>query len=235
MRRSFVVVAVTWFLAILVAAPVASAVTRDGAETASASAPAADVVRAQQESEEGVRGTLQDGEDEPVPDVAIIVSDTDGTEIGQATTDENGQWEVPVPGPGTYSVLLDEASLPEGVDLRDPDRNPAQVRVTSGRVVFAVFQLGEGDTGRGQLDAVARALANGVKIGLIIAMTSVGLSLIFSTTGLINFAHGELVAVGAMLAWFLNVGLSDRGGPGIQLIAAGALAIVGGGDRKSVV
>src|SRR5690606_20680269 len=56
-----------------------------------------------------------------------------------------------------------------------------------------------------QLSAFFRALANGLKFGLIIAMCSVGLSLIFGTTGLINFAHGELVAFGALLAWWLNV------------------------------
>ena len=33
----------------------------------------------------------------------------------------------------------------------------------------------------------------------------IGLSLIFGTTGLVNFAHGELVTWGAIVAWFLNV------------------------------
>ena len=41
----------------------------------------------------------------------------------------------------------------------------------------------------------------------MIAMCSVGLSLIFGTTGLTNFAHGEMVTFGAMVAYFLN----DRG------------------------
>src|SRR5690606_24664188 len=59
----------------------------------------------------------------------------------------------------------------------------------------------------------------GIKFGLIIAMTAVGLSLIFGTTGLINFAHGEIVAVGALFAWFLNVHLD------IQLIGAAAITV----------
>ena len=36
-------------------------------------------------------------------------------------------------------------------------------------------------------------------------MCSVGLSLIFGTTGLTNFAHGEMVTFGGMVAFLLNV------------------------------
>jgi branched-subunit amino acid ABC-type transport system permease component len=39
-------------------------------------------------------------------------------------------------------------------------------------------------------------LVEGIKFGSIIAITAVGLSLIFGTTGLINFAHGELSHAG---------------------------------------
>ena len=39
----------------------------------------------------------------------------------------------------------------------------------------------------------AQLTAEGLRFGLIIALASVGLSLIFGTTGLTNFAHGELV------------------------------------------
>jgi neutral amino acid transport system permease protein len=38
----------------------------------------------------------------------------------------------------------------------------------------------------------------------VIAMMAVGLSLIFGTTGLTNFAHGEMVVVGTILVWYLN-------------------------------
>lgn len=47
-------------------------------------------------------------------------------------------------------------------------------------------------------------LANGILLGAIIAMTSVGLSLIFSVTGSFNFAHGDLVTLGAMMAVLLS-------------------------------
>ncbi|NDL55484.1 branched-chain amino acid ABC transporter permease [Phytoactinopolyspora sp. XMNu-373] len=225
-RRIIVTAGVTSLLAILIGVPAAAAVSGQlNAASASVPAQAGEVVSAQEEADESVGGTLRDDENEPVPDVVFIVSDTDDNEIGVATTDADGRWQVPLPGPGTYSVLLDETSLPEGVDLRDPERNPLEVRVTSGRSAPAIFQLGEAGLGRAQIEAVGRATANGVKFGLIIAMAAVGLSLIFSTTGLINFAHGELVAVGALLAWFFNVGLANQGGPGFQLIVAAIMSI----------
>ena len=45
-----------------------------------------------------------------------------------------------------------------------------------------------------------QTLANGLKLAMIIAITSIGLSLIFGTTGLSNFAHGEMVTFGALIA-----------------------------------
>jgi branched-chain amino acid transport system permease protein len=91
---------------------------------------------------------------------------------------------------------------------------------SSSAVVFALGPPQEASS-----DLVRRILqsaVNGVKFGLIIAMTSIGLSLIFGTTGLVNFAHGDLVTVGAFLAYFLNVTL------GLPLLVAGPVAIVAG-------
>jgi neutral amino acid transport system permease protein len=174
-----------------------------------------------QDAEQGFTGTLRDGDGEPVQGVTITVLDADGNEVGSAESDADGQWQVTVESGGDYQILLDEETLPEGVDLRDPDRNPLEVTLQPGRVRPAIFALGEGGAGRGNIEAFFRALANGLKFGLIIAMCAVGLSLIFGTTGLINFAHGELVALGAMLAWFFNVG-----NPRLQLLAGAGIAVV---------
>jgi neutral amino acid transport system permease protein len=53
------------------------------------------------------------------------------------------------------------------------------------------------------------------------------LSLVFGTTGLINFAHGELVTFGALIAWYVNASGGD--GPGAPLLFAGAVGVVAGG------
>lgn len=47
-------------------------------------------------------------------------------------------------------------------------------------------------------------LANGILLGAIISITSIGLSLIFSITNTLNFAHGEMVTLGGMLAVYFS-------------------------------
>ena len=49
-----------------------------------------------------------------------------------------------------------------------------------------------------------QSLVNGITFGLLLALASVGLSLIYGTTGLSNFAHGEQVSLGAVLTYFFT-------------------------------
>ncbi len=49
-----------------------------------------------------------------------------------------------------------------------------------------------------------QSILNGLVFGLLLALASVGLSLIYGTTGLSNFAHGELVSFGALLTFFFT-------------------------------
>ena len=54
---------------------------------------------------------------------------------------------------------------------------------------------------------IAQSIAQGLRLGLLLALASVGLSLIYGTTGLSNFAHAEQVTLGGMVAYGLvNVG-----------------------------
>lgn len=55
----------------------------------------------------------------------------------------------------------------------------------------------------GGTNLLLQNLFNGVVFGLLLALASVGLSLIYGTTALSNFAHGEMVTFGAVLTWFL--------------------------------
>jgi neutral amino acid transport system permease protein len=174
-------------------------------------------------SGEVVRGTLRDGDGEPVEGVTIRVRTADGEEIGEATTGEDGTWEIEVGRTGQFEAELDESTLPEDVTLRDPDRNPLAFELRSGQSRTLIFALGEGAGGTSMLfRRLAQQTFSGIQFGLIIAMTAIGLSLIFGTTGLVNFAHGELVTLGAVIAWFLNAP------PGIamHLIPAAVIAIV---------
>jgi Branched-chain amino acid ABC-type transport system, permease components len=76
------------------------------------------------------------------------------------------------------------------------------------------------------LGPLVQALVDGLRLGLIIALAAIGLSLIFGTTGLVNFAHGSLVTLGAVLALYLN---TMENGPHLNLFLAAFLAICVGG------
>jgi len=178
-----------------------------------------------------ITGTLENIEGAvrtPVPGVMITVS-LDGEPIGSAVSDEGGEWEVEVPGPGTYAVELDVSTLPEGVALTNPNRSvlPA-VDVSEGQRKVVRFNLGPG-TGStvGTWARVWGLFMIGLKLGAIIALSSIGLSLIYGVTGLVNFAHGDLVTLGAMLAFLFS---ASPVGPEwhVLLATAPALIIAGG-------
>ncbi|MCB1006273.1 MAG: branched-chain amino acid ABC transporter permease [Acidimicrobiales bacterium] len=173
-------------------------------------------------SDVGVRGFLEN-EDEPVEGVTITVKDASGEVVGESTTDADGEYDIPLPGPGDYSATLDVDTLPSGVDLRNPDRATLEFTLRPGQTRPLLYPLGE--SGREEVSGIEKflqLLVEGIKFGLVIAMGAIGLSLIFGTTGLTNFSHGEMVTFGAMAAWWFNVNM------GIQLIPAALLAIVVG-------
>ena len=181
----------------------------------------------QAEAVTGVAGEFTAG-DEPVPEVTVVVHAEDGSQVAETVSDADGRWLVEIEEPGRYEISVDPETLPEDISLRDPDRSTLTLSIREGRVSQALFQLTDGEGGAGggpsTLDRIAEASVNGVKFGLIIAMTAIGLSLIFGTTGLVNFAHAEMVTFGAVVAWFLNVE-----GPQLQLIGAAIITVGLGG------
>jgi branched-chain amino acid transport system permease protein len=161
-----------------------------------------------QEEGESIGGTLiqVDGDvREPVAGVTMVVTQ-DGAVVGTTQSDAEGTWTVPVPGPGVYQVEIDTATLPDGVALTDPDRTMLpEVEVREGRHKTILFALGPGIVPRvDRWDRIGGLLIIGLKFGAIIALSSIGLSLVFGVTGLVNFAHGDIVTFGAVLAFFFN-------------------------------
>jgi branched-chain amino acid transport system permease protein len=146
-----------------------------------------------------------------------------------ATSDKTGRWTVEVPGKGTYTVNIDEKTLPKGVNLTDPSKKSLKVPVLVGQDKPIVFPLGKSTRKiEGKWSQAAQLSAEGLRFGLIIALAAVGLSLIFGTTGLTNFAHGELVTIGALLTWWFSTGnlpfLPDFGG--VQFFPAAFIALL---------
>jgi branched-subunit amino acid ABC-type transport system permease component len=170
---------------------------------------------------ETLLGTLQTRGGGPIPDVEVTVATSDGDEVETATSDENGRWEFELPGPGEYTVTLDTEGLPEGITLRGEETRTVTVDTNRQQgVIFALDNAASGGGG-GPVRAV-QLLVEGIRFGLLIAMAAIGLSLIFGTTGLTNFAHGELVTAGAVVAYFVNVD------GGVPLIAAALIAMIAG-------
>lgn len=187
-----------------------------------------------------VAGTLRTAAGDGAAGVRLDVSGPAGA--ATTTTGPDGRWSVAVSEPGDYVVTLDPASLPAGEQLRDPTITSRTVAVTLGAQAGALFPLGEPpvtqtdqgtaapsaaqETTTGAPDhpgnRVAQQLANGLVFGLLLALASVGLSLVHGTTGLSSFSHGEQVTLGAIVAY---VGVRVLGLP---LAVATVLAVAVG-------
>ncbi len=188
----------------------------------------------------------EEGDRIPVEGVMISVTTTDGSEIGSGATDGEGVFSVPVPGPEVYLVTIDVNTLPSGIRLREPERVTVEVEVLEGRDGTAIFSLVSGaagpveESGGISLRRVAQLTTEGIKLGLFLGMAAIGLSLVFGTTGLVNFAHGEMVTWGMLSAYFFNyyglagafgfmAGWWPPFGEGINLILAAVMALIVGG------
>lgn len=133
-----------------------------------------------------------------------------------------GQWPYRVGGIGT--------SMPP---MNTSLRIPTPVAWSLVAVVALAFVSWLPD-GAGQLSGtsvpvtwqrVAQLTFEGIKFGLIIGVTAIGLSLVFGISGLVNFAHGELVTIGATVAFLLN---ASAAGPLLPLPVAAAIAVAAG-------
>lgn len=182
---------------------------------------------------ETIAGTLilrDGGERVGVEGVTITVSQ-DGNEVGSAVSDAEGRWEIALPGPGSYRITLDVATLPEGVALTDPERAElSDVNVLGGQRRSVIFPLGAGTSSGGGVAAYARLgalLVAGLKLGATIALAALGLSLVYGVTRLVNFAHAELVTMGAVLAFAFHIPGNGPGWP-LAIAAIPAVMLVGG-------
>ncbi len=197
---------------------------------------------AQQETTAG--GTVRErsgNEDVLIEGVEILVESADGSFSVIGVTGSDGTWSVVLPGGGDYVATLDVGTLPDGVELRDIDKISLSFRLNEGRNRNLLFPLGDpvqssstgddGTTNDGATGAddvapgdnkIIQLLVDGIKLGLIIGMCAIGLSLVFGTTGLVNFSHGEFVSLGAVTAFLFNGWLDWK----ISLFLAGAIAAV---------
>jgi len=172
--------------------------------------------------------TLVDGSTSrtPVEGVTINVLKADGTPIGEAVTGKDGLCTISVPSRDDYVIELNLATLPDGQTLIDAEKQKVAVNrdlftTNTKRVTF--FTGESANAGATASERILQRLSDGIRLGLIIAMCSVGLSLVFGTTGLTNFAHGEMVTFGGLIAFYFNVILE------IPILISGPVVILMGG------
>lgn len=142
----------------------------------------------------------------------VVVADGPAGAFG-TTTSDSGRWSISVEEAGEYLVAVDAETLPDGVELRNPE--PQTRAVTLGANTAVLFPL-DVTSGDGMPDEVSgssfnwdrfyQQAASGLRLGLLLALAAVGLSMIYGTTGISNFSHGELVTLGGVLGFaFANV------------------------------
>ncbi len=161
-----------------------------------------------------IQGCLADAREKPpapVPDVKISIADSSGAKVAQGTSDSTGVFDLALPGKSidvlgnTYTVKIDSDTLPKGADLRDPKQKSLKVQIRLDSDVFVTFPIGKDSTvDTSKWKQGLQLAVGGLVFSVLLAMASIGLSMIFGTTGLTNFAHGELITFGAMVAFAVD-------------------------------
>jgi branched-chain amino acid transport system permease protein len=158
-----------------------------------------------------------DADKTPLAGVGLTIEgEGDSSEF---VTGDDGKVVIGLSDPGTYTITIDESTLPEGAGFPKP--NPREVEVFAGnKNIPANFMVSPDNPPLGETPATAAPapgagassgpgfaavflpkLVTGLIFGLLLALAAIGLSLIYGTTGLNNFAHGELVTFGALMAY----------------------------------
>lgn len=179
-----------------------------------------------------VSGNVQN-KGEPVGGVTITVVGAGGF-TATVPSGDDGKFVVGVPERNAdYTVTLDESTLPEGIAVVDNpetefvEGNVQTVTVGPGGRVAMNFFIGQGERVTvSWVDQVVQRLISGINFGLMLALASVGLSLIYGTTGISNFAHAEMVTFGAIATFALVGFFGDAGLPlaiGLAIIMSAGL------------
>lgn len=155
-----------------------------------------------------------------VPNVTVNVTGPKG--FSQSfVTGPDGKVAVDVPVRGDYSFTLDVGTLPD--KTLGPAINPLKITIAQGDQGDPAYFLltpggattkpgssaspAPGSGGGHKTDyfsLVSNLTVNGIIFGLLIALASIGVSLIYGTTGLSNFAHGEMVTFGALSGYVFS-------------------------------
>ena len=76
------------------------------------------------------------------------------------------------------------------------------------------------------MDTFIQQIINGLVLGSVYALVALGYTMVYGIIGLINFAHGEVMMVGALTSWSVISVLADSGMPGWLLLLVGTLCAI---------
>jgi branched-chain amino acid transport system permease protein len=77
------------------------------------------------------------------------------------------------------------------------------------------------------MDIFLQQIINGLVLGSMYALVALGYTMVYGIINLINFAHGEVLMVGALTSWTVVTALAGHRPAGL----ADLLILAGGGDR----
>ena len=172
------------------------------------------------EPETKLYGVVTDSEGKALPGIGISVVGPEEFSA-KVTTDAEGSWEVPIVSKGTFSATINVDDLPEGQALTNPEKSTVKANVFMlGVDLRLLFPVGPGVVQASLLERSAQLTLDGILLGLVIALAALGLSLIFGTTGLTNFAHGEILTLAGLLTYYLSAIA------GLPVLVAAPLAVI---------
>ena len=154
-----------------------------------------------------------------VPDVKLTVTGPDGTDQ-EVVTGDDGKWNLSVPKEGAYKVTLQEDTLPSGVAVSGSNEVTVQAKFATTAPALIPVRTSAYVSSTSKFDELLQSSVSGLRLGLLLALASIGLSLIYGTTGLSNFAHAEQVTLGGILGYLL---VNEHG---LSLWVGGLLVVV---------
>jgi branched-chain amino acid transport system permease protein len=76
------------------------------------------------------------------------------------------------------------------------------------------------------VDILLQQIVNGLTLGCVYAVVALGYTMVYGIIQLINFAHGEVVMIGCMVAFSVIVALAGSGLPPLAIVGLGIAAAV---------
>lgn len=76
------------------------------------------------------------------------------------------------------------------------------------------------------METLVQQIINGLVLGSMYALVALGYTMVYGIINLINFAHGEVLMVGALTSWTVITVLADSGLPGWLLLLLSLIAAI---------